>query len=443
MKKKLSLKETIFVASTLFGMFFGAGNLIFPVHLGQLAGSNSLLAIVGFCITAVTIPILGVVVIGSTNSRNVYELSSKVSKAFGLVFTVLLYLTIGPFFAVPRCATTFFFAGVAPMLGSENIILHQVIFSFIFFLIVLIIALRPNEILKWVGKVINPLFLTFYLILVILALINPGAAISSVEPIDTYKNASFFNSFLEGYGTMDGLAGLCFGIMIVNIVKDLGVSDDHDTAKGIVKAGLFTAGLLIIIYALSIIMGAESRGLFAVSENGGIALSQVANYYLGTPGNIILAIILLLACLKTAIGVVASCSEMFVYLFPKHLNYKLVTYIICIFSFAVSNIGLTRIIEYSIPVLRLLYPLSFVLIFLGLFEKWFDKSRVVYGLSMVFTFIPAFFDFIKALPFGIDVSFINDIIPFFDIGFGWFIPSLLGVFVGVGVNQVIKNAREN
>lgn len=442
MKKKLSLKETIFVASALFGMFFGAGNLIFPVHLGQLAGSNVLISIVGFCFTAVTIPVLGVVAIGNTNSSNIYELSSRVSKLFGLIFTCLLYLTIGPFFAVPRCATTSFSAGVAPILNTDNILIPQLIFTFIFFVIVLIFSLRPNEILKWVGKVINPLFLCIYLLLVVVALINPSAAISSIEPNEAYKNTAFLNSFLEGYGTMDGLASLCFGIVIVDIVKSLGIKDEKDVAKNIVRSGLFTSILLIIIYALSILVGAQSRGLFDISENGGIALSQIANHYLGVSGNIILAVVLLLACLKTAISIVASFSQMFCYLFPKHANYKIVTYIVCFISFAISNVGLTNIIEYSIPILRLLYPLSFVLISLGLTEKWFGKNRIVYVCSMVFTFIPAFFDFLKALPFGLNMEFVNDFIPFFEYGFGWFIPSILGVIVGVGVNQV-KDNKEN
>lgn len=448
MRKKLTLIETLFVASTLFGMFFGAGNLIFPVHLGQVAGNNVILAIVGFCITAVTVPILGVIAIGCTNSKNVYELSSKVSKGFGLVFTCLLYLTVGPFFAIPRCATTSFSAGIAPLFSLNNNIIPQLIFTFIFFLIVLIIALRPHEILKWVGKIINPLFLSFYLLLVVIALINPSTSMFSVEPaIDPisqvdYHTAAFSGSFIEGYNTMDALAGLCFGIVIVDVIRGLGVKEDKDVSKNMLLSGIITSVLLVIIYALSIIMGSQSRGLFPISENGGIALSQIANHYLGLPGNIILAIILLLACLKTAISLVTSCGEMFCYLFPKGFKYKTVIYILCIFSFAISNIGLTNIIEYSIPILKLLYPLSFVLIILGIAEKNFEKSSIIYKTVIAFTFLPAFFDFLKALPFGIDLSFINDAIPFFNTGFGWLLPSIIGFLVGLGIKITYKLSSE-
>ena len=119
MKKQLSFKQKILVATTLFGMFFGAGNLIFPVHLGQIAGRNMIPAMVGFIITAVGIPILGVAAIGNTHSDGLQSLASKVGKGYGYFFTCLLYLTIGPFFAIPRCATTSFTTGIAPIIGGS------------------------------------------------------------------------------------------------------------------------------------------------------------------------------------------------------------------------------------------------------------------------------------------------------------------------------------
>lgn len=441
MKNRLSLKETIIIASTLFGMFFGAGNLIFPIHLGQLAGSNTLLAIIGFCITAVTIPVLGVVAIGITNCQSVYELSSKISKKYGLIFTCLLYLTIGPLFATPRCATTTYSVGIAPLFGVTNDTIPQLIFTFLFFLATLIFALRSNEIMKWIGKVINPLFLIFYSFLIIIALINPGASISSITPIGDYATSSFFNSFIEGYGTMDALAGLCFGIVIIDSIKSLGIKESENVGKSVIKSGIFTMLLLAIIYAASIIVGVQSRGLFELSENGGIALAQIANHYLGTFGNVILALIILFACLKTAISLVVSCSEMFVKLFPNSISYKATVYVFCIFSFVISNVGLTKIIEYSLPMLMLLYPLAIVLIIMGIFEKFFGKSKYVYCFVTAFTFIPAFFDFLKTLPFNIDVSFIGKIIPFFDLGFGWIVPALLGLVIGLIFERAKINNR--
>ena len=218
--KKLTIRQKILVAGTLFGMFFGAGNLIFPVHLGQLAGRNVLPAMIGFIITAVGIPIFGVAAIGATHSDGLQTLSSKVSKGYGVFFTCLLYLTIGPLFAIPRCATTSFTTGVTPMLtdaSREPIAL--LIFSAIFFAFVLFFSLRPGKITVWIGKIINPIFLLFLAVLVIRALIHPGAAVADVEPDAAYETGAFFSSFIEGYGTMDAIAGLAFGIVVIDVIR--------------------------------------------------------------------------------------------------------------------------------------------------------------------------------------------------------------------------------
>ena len=446
MKRKLTMKETIVVASTLFGMFFGAGNLIFPVHLGQMAGSNSWPAIIGFCITAVTVPILAVAAIGNTHSDNLMELSSKVSGWYGRLFTAVLYLTIGPFFAIPRCASVSFTTGIAPVVGDSHFRLWQLIFTFIFFGFVMYFSLRPGKITTWIGRVINPLFLVFLGILIIVALINPGAPMSEVAPIDAYKDGALFNGLVEGYGTMDAIAGLAFGIVIINVVRDLGVDKDSDVARETLKAGVFTGILMFIIYMLTIIMGAQSRGLFEVSDNGGIALTQIANHYLGGIGSIVLALTITFACLKTAIGLVTSCGEMFVKLVPGKLNYRGWAMVFTLFSFIISNVGLTAIINYAVPVLMLLYPLVTALIIMALCEKAFGRSKYVYGWVTLGAFIPAVFDFCKTLPEGIQnalhipamTELGRSIFPFFDIGLGWVVPALVGLVIGLVLTVIMR-----
>ena len=444
MKSKLTIRETVVVASTLFGMFFGAGNLIFPVHLGQLAGSNSWPAIFGFIITAVSIPILAVAALGNTHSDDLQQLSSKVSGWFGILFTVVLYLTIGPFFAIPRCATVSFTTGVAPMVSESSFRTGQLIFTFIFFAAVLFFSLKPSGITIWIGKIINPLFLIFLGILVFVALSHPGAPMSQVEPADAYRDGAFFNGFIEGYGTMDAIAGLAFGIVIIAIVRDMGVTRDDDVARESVRAGIFTAVLMGVIYVLTIIMGAQSRGLFEVSDNGGIALTQIAGHYLGSPGMLILAVTITFACLKTAIGLVTSCAKMFVSMFPRSMSYRGWAIAFTVFSFVVSNAGLTAIIEYAVPVLMLLYPMVTVLILLALFEKHFHKSAHVYRWTILGAFIPALFDFCKTLPEGIQTALNipamtalgSGIFPFFDHGMGWIVPSLTGLVIGLVVMKM-------
>lgn len=429
-KKTLTMKETILVASTLFGMFFGAGNLIFPVHLGQMAGSNSWTAIIGFCITAVTIPILAVAAIGNTHSDDLFHLSSKVGRKYGRVFTAVLYLTIGPFFAIPRCATVSFTTGLEPLTGGHPRI-ALLLFSLVFFAFVMFFSLRPSGITTWIGRIINPIFLLFLAVLIIVALINPGSPISEVAPIDDYQSGALFNGIIEGYGTMDAIAGLAFGIVIINVVRDLGVDDDNDVARATLKSGVFTGILMAIIYILTIIIGAQSRGLFELSDNGGIALTQISNHYLGGVGQFVLAITITFACLKTAIGLVTSCGEMFVTLIPGKLNYRGWAMVFTLFSFIVSNIGLTAIIKFAVPVLMLIYPPAIALIILALCEKLFKGSRYVYLCASIGAIIPAVFDFFKALGVTSIAGLGAKIFPFFDLGLGWVVPSLIGLVIGL------------
>ena len=447
MKKHLTFKQKILVAGTLFGMFFGAGNLIFPVHLGQLAGRNVIPAMIGFIITAVGIPIMGVAAIGNTHSDGLQQLSNKGGKGYGYVFSCLLYLTIGPGFAIPRCATTSFTVGVAPMLSagaSESIAL--LIFSVIFFAIVLILSLRPGEITVWIGKVITPIFLVFLAILVVTALINPSTSVSDVEPAAGYQTGALSLGFIEGYNTMDAIAGLAFGIVVIDIIRSMGVTDDSDVAKDVLSSGLLTSIPMIVIYVTTILMGTQSRGLFETSENGGIALAQISGHYLGRAGSLVLAVTITCACLKTAIGLVTSCSDAFSRMFPKRLSYRAWAVIFTVLSFLISNFGLSKIISYSLPLLLFLYPLAITLILLALFGNLFHHDRAVYVSVTAFTCIAALFDLAKALPANLKtalhldgaVGLAEKILPFFDISLGWVLPAFVGLVLGLVIHFAKK-----
>ena len=443
MRKQLTLRQRILVAGTLFGMFFGAGNLIFPVHLGQMAGRNMLPAMLGFIITAVGIPILGVAAIGNTHADGLQALATKVGKGYGYAFTCLLYLTIGPFFAIPRCATTSFTTGVLPMLGdgaSEGLAL--LIFSLIFFALVLFLSLRPANITVWIGKIINPLFLIFLAILVISALTRPGAPASTVEPVTAYQSHALSSALIEGYGTMDAIAGLAFGIVVIDIIRSMGVENDAAIAKDVLRSGALTGLLMAVIYAATILMGAQSRGLFELSENGGIALAQISGHYLGSAGKLVLALTITCACLKTSIGLVTSCADAFARMFPKALSYRAWAVIFTAFSFCISNFGLSKIIEYSIPVLMFLYPLAITLILLALCGRLFQHDRTVYLSVTAFTCVAALFDLMQALPESLQgalhlegaISLAERMLPFYKLSFGWVVPAAVGLLLGLAIH---------
>ena len=277
----LSHKQRLLVAGTLFGMFFGAGNLIFPVHLGQLAGRQFLPAAIGFILTAVGIPILGVAAIGSTHSEGLQDLSRRVGHRYSYFFTCLLYLTIGPFFAIPRCATTSFTAGVRPLLGtqlSEQTMLF--LFSLIFFALVFVFSIRPGSITLWIGKIINPLFLLFLGVLIVTALLHPSIEVSAAVPDASYQNGAFFSALSQGYETMDAIAGLAFGIVVISVIRQMGVREDSTIAKEVLHSGMLAGLLMAFIYLLTILIGVQSLGQFELSENGGIALNTTRGFAL-------------------------------------------------------------------------------------------------------------------------------------------------------------------
>ena len=440
--KKLTLRQKILVAGTLFGMFFGAGNLIFPVHLGQMAGQNALPAIIGFIITAVGIPILGVAAIGITHSDGLQTLSGKVGKGYGIFFTCLLYLTIGPLFAIPRCATVSFTTGITPLLGADSPErLYLLLFSAVFFAFVLFFSLRPGKIAVWIGKIINPLFLFFFAVLMLAALLAPGAAVSAVEPVEAYRSDAFFPALIEGYGTMDAIAGLAFGIVVIDVIRRMGVDNDDTIAEDVLSSGLLTGALMALIYVVSIVVGAQSRGLFELSENGGIALTQIAGHYLGGVGLFILAFTITFACLKTSIGLVTACAETFSKMTNGKISYRSWAILFTVFSFAVSNIGLSAIIEYSIPMLMLIYPPAIALILLAFLGKFFAHDRTVYIATMIGTWAAAIFDCMKTLPAPVQaalhldapIAFAAAHLPLFDKNLGWLLPAVIGFAAGMAI----------
>lgn len=446
MMKKLKFRETVFVASMLFGMFFGAGNLIFPVSMGQMAGRHVWQAAAGFLITGVGLPLLGVAALGISRKSGLLGLGTQVGRKYGILFTCALYLTIGPFFAIPRCATVSYTVGIEGLISGEGGKLFLAVFSLAFFAVVLFFSLRPGEIMTWIGKVMNPLFLAFLAVLVIRALSSPLGKVSEIEPTGAYAEGAFFTGLLEGYNTMDALAGLAFGIVVIEAIRGLGVEESGEIAKSTVKAGVFSSLLMALIYVLVTVMGAQSRGIFASAENGGEALAQIAGHYFGPAGAVILAVTVTIACLKTAVGLITSCGRTFEKLFPGGPSYRIWASAFCVLSFLIANLGLDAIIAYSMPVLMFLYPLAVMLIVLTFTDRFFGGDRIVYQWTMSFTAVAAVFDFLRALPEGISSSeMIRNItesaavlLAFSEQGFGWVCPAIAGLVIGLAVRRFCR-----
>lgn len=444
MKRNLTFKETVTLTSMLFGMFFGAGNLIFPAKMGIDAGANLWSAFLGVFITAVGIPMLAVVALGLSRCEGVVQLSGKVGKKYSMFFCTLLYLTIGPLFAIPRCASTSFSVGAVNLIGEGNSGLYLALFSFVFFAVVLFFSLKPNGIMTWIGKILNPVFLVFLFALVIAALVNPITTVSQVVPQESYASGgkAFFTGFLEGYNTLDALAGLAFGIVVIQVVRSHGIEEPGRVAVNTAKAGVFSCLLMGLIYFFITLITAQSAPLCEGASDGGQVLGIIAQHYFHSAGAILTAAIVTFACLKTAIGLVTSCSEAFVQMFPKGPGYSVWAVCFSLVSFGIANFGLSTIVAWCVPVLMFVYPLAITLILLALTEKWFGKSPVVYTVTTGFTLVAATLDFLGTLSRMLPGSrflaaitqFAGRFIPLYSLGMGWIVPALIGFAIGMGIH---------
>ncbi|WP_160725227.1 branched-chain amino acid transport system II carrier protein [Bacillus sp. USDA818B3_A] len=437
MQQKISFSTYAVIGTMLFGMFFGAGNLIFPIQMGQLAGTNFWPALIGFLVTAIGLPFMGILAFGLSGSNGLRDLAGRVHPVFGVVFAMALYLTIGPFFAIPRTATVPFVVGFEPFINPEHTALYLGLFSFLFFAIVYYFSLNPAKIIDYIGKYLTPAFLAFLFFLIIVALVKPMGSFD--KPTGDYSGLAFITGFKEGYNTMDALASLAFGIVVINAIKGQGITDTKTIAKATWKSGIFAMALMMLIYGLITYMGASSVSAIGTFDNGGLIFAKVAQHYFGSFGAILLAIIIVLACLKTSIGLITSCSEFFNSVFPK-VSYKMFVLILCLVSFIIANFGLNNIIQYAVPVLMLLYPLAIVLILLALCSPLFKHKQSVYAASMFLTFCVSFFDgystLAGSLPGATNSLFESikaaymEYLPLYDIGLGWILPALAGAMIG-------------
>lgn len=432
MTAQLSFKQRLIIATMLFGLFFGAGNIIFPVYLGQVLASDIVPAIIGFIITAVGIPLLATAAIGYSNSESVFQLARHVSPGFAYFFTITLYLTIGPLFAIPRLATVSFEVGFTHFISPDSQTISLAIYSALFFIMTLFFSLRPSKIIDTVGKYLTPIFLIMISVIIVMGLVDS-------TPITNQPSATangLATGFLQGYNTMDGLAGLAFGIIITRAIQSYRVTQPAAIAKEILISGTLSALMMAIIYIGLILIGRQSLAFMPVSANGGVALAQITQHYLGFIGQVLLAIMMVIACLKTAIGLVVALSETFSDLF-KRTSQQFWAIVACLVAFLIANLGLDTIVQLSVPVLLFIYPLAIVLIIFSFMENNY-QTKFIAKTTLLFTGLAALVDALKAAPSfiknnGIAVNIIDiadTYLPGFENGLGWSLPAIIGFLLG-------------
>lgn len=422
--EKMDRKNLVLVSLMIFSMFFGAGNLIFPPLLGQSSGTNMIASMAGFLISAVGLPILAIAVVAKAGGLHV--LASRVHIRFALFFTVLIYLSIGPFLGIPRAASLAFEMGISPFLsntiGESNLPLF--IYTVVYFGIAYWLCMSPTKLVDRFGKVLTPALLILITSIFAYGLFKPIGIIGA--PIGDYARNPLLKGFLDGYMTMDAIAALNFGIVITIALKGMGITEEKRLVSSTIKAGAIAGLLLVIIYAMLAYLGAVSQTRFGVTENGAQTLTNVVFYLFGQKGSVLLGVIFSLACLTTSVGLLTSCSQYFAKLMPK-VSYKSWIAILSLSSMTFANVGLTQILKISVPVLTAIYPMAIVLMVLALFNNSFKGNSYVYLFTMICT---SFVSILEALgEFGLVFNVLYKL-PFYSSGLGWIIPAVVGAIVG-------------
>ncbi|TYR79070.1 branched-chain amino acid transport system II carrier protein [Priestia megaterium] len=418
-------KDMLFISLMLFSLFFGAGNLIFPPFLGQSAGTALWPAMCGFILSAVGLPILGVIAVAK--SEGLQSLSSRVHPLFAVVFTVIIYLAIGPFLGIPRAGSLAFEMGVQPFLPEEtNRKIALFGYTFLYFGLGYWLALKPSKLVDRFGKMLTPMLLALISIIFVRALFHPFH--SPADPIGEYAVNAFTKGFLDGYSTMDTIAALNFGIVIAMALKQKGLTDSAKIVSSSIRAGIVTGLLLTIIYVMLAYLGSVNQ---SSAENGAQTLTNVVFTLFGPFGAILLGLVFTLACLTTSVGLLTSCSQYFEQLVPK-VPYCIWITVIALFSLIVANLGLTKILQISVPVLTAIYPIAIVLIGLAIAHSFFKGYRAVYIFTTLSVSIVSVTD--AWMQSGFSASMLGEFVkslPLYNLGFSWICPAVAGATVGV------------
>lgn len=434
----MSKKNILFIGFMLFSLFFGAGNLIFPPFLGLESGTNFAPAIVGFLITGVLLPFMAIIAI-ALSDNGLLSMGNRVHKVFGMIFAIIIYMSIGAFYGIPRASN------VAYELGFKQIVqvsgsLPLLIFSLLFFGLTYYISLNPKKIVDRIGQFLTPILLLVLGVLVVQAFIKFDNISSA--PVEDYASSPFVNGFLEGYFTMDAVAALAFGIVVVNALKDKGSKSKSELIKGTLGAGFIASiGLAIVYFSLGWIGKVIPKE--TTFENGADVLTEAASILFPSGGGLLFGIIVILACLTTCVGLINACSRFFNEIYPK-LSYQAYVAIFVVVGLLVSNLGLNAILALATPLLVFIYPIAIVLVILSLLQHIVGGGKMMYRFAIFITFFFALYEVFTTTGFSLDrVTERLNMIPFFEYGLGWVVPAFVAALAGYILDTFSKQENKS
>ena len=421
------MKNKLLIGVTLFSMFFGAGNLIFPPFLGAEAGTAGWIAFVGLAFSAVCFPILGVVAVTLCGGAD--RMADRVHPLFSVVFVSALYLAIGPCLAIPRTSGTSFSMAVQPFLPEGiSVGLVQLLYSIVFFAAAARIALHPERLTEYLGKRLTPILLTLIVIIFAASLIHPVG--SAAAPTGLYASAPVIHGFQYGYQTMDALAALTFGTVIALNIRERGITEEKAVVKETISAGWIAGVCLILVYAMLNYVGMLAGGAFTGMENGTDVLLMTVHALFGNAGTIVLAAVFLIACFNTCVSLLSCCGKYFNGLFPQ-ISFPHWVFLFAGLSMLISNVGLNTILKISVPVLNAIYPPALLLIFLTCIGRWISKYPKIYPWSAAFCCMSSITLMLEQQRIRVPVLLpLLSRMPGYAGGFAWFLPTVVGIVIG-------------
>lgn len=425
-KNQLSLADTLGLGFMTFAFFLGAGNLIFPPLAGFLAGENMTFAMFGFLFTAVGLPLLALIAVAKANGNIMALLPAGVAT----LFAVTIFIIIGPAFAAPRTGLVAFEVGFKPFLNDTSTTvqianltfnLAQLLYTFAFFAVSMVFALFPGKLLDNVGKVLTPVLLLLLVGLAVSVIILPGSDVQVAS--GDYAYHPLITGILEGYNTMDALASLIFGILIIDILRKKGIESPKIQTQYLIRAALIAAAGLAFVYISLFYLGATAGDLAMNATNGGQILTNYVVREFGSFGLVLLSSVVTLACLTTAVGLLSACSEFFNDTFPA-ISYRLFVVILSIICALVANVGLSELISISVPVLMMIYPVAIALVLVTFLTERFAhpvfSHRLVLSVALLFGVVDA----LKEA--GVNVN-VLDFMPLQHQGMAWLLPTILTI----------------
>ncbi|MFJ5428071.1 branched-chain amino acid transport system II carrier protein [Pectobacterium actinidiae] len=414
---KFTAINTLALSFMIFALFVGAGNIIYPPFLALHSGENTWIAAAGFMVTGVGLPVISIVALARYQG-SMRCLCRPLGDKFSILFTVVCYLTVGPLFSTPRTATVSFETGLSNYFGNSHSVLF--IYSLFFFVVVIYFSLTPGKLLDRVGYVLSPLKIVCLSILGVAAYLWPAGSIGPASP--ELAERPFSSGIMNGYLTMDTLGALVLGIVVYTAIKSKGVESEKQIFKYTVIATLIAGSGLLLLYLSLFFLGAGSFAIASDATNGAVVLQRFVHHTFGDAGALFLALLITLACLVTAIGLTCACSEYFCSI--TRISYRNWVFLVSVFSFCVSNIGLTSLIHLSIPILTVIYPPCIVMIIFSFLDRILPRSRKMLYPAAVTSLIFGLFDACKNAGLNTVFDKMLNAMPLSGLGLAWCAPCL-------------------